>query len=132
MFKEFKTFAMRGNVIDLAIGVIIGGAFGKIVSSLVEDMIMPPLGLLTSGIDMSQLQITLQAATQTQAAVTINYGVFINSVINFLIISFVIFFLVRQINRVQKQEEATPAKPNEEILLLREIRDALQTNNKMS
>jgi large conductance mechanosensitive channel len=113
MFKEFKDFAMRGNVIDLAIGVIIGGAFGKIVSSLVTDIIMPPIGLALGKVDFSNLYINFSGGTyatladaQAAGAVTVNYGNFINTIINFLIIAIVIFLLVRQINKLQK-----PAAP---------------------
>ncbi|MFA6521132.1 MAG: large-conductance mechanosensitive channel protein MscL [Candidatus Gracilibacteria bacterium] len=127
MLQEFKKFAMKGNVMDMAIGVIIGGAFGKIVSSLVTDVIMPPIGFLTGGIDLSSFSLTLKAATQTVPAVSINYGVFINTVINFLIISFSIFIVVRQLNKIRKKEEhKEEAVVAEEVLLLREIRDSLR------
>lgn len=111
MIKEFKEFAMRGNVMDLAIGVIIGGAFGKITTSLVNDVIMPPIGLLLGKVDFSNLYINLSgekyaslALAREAGAVTINYGLFINTVIDFLIIAFVVFLMVRQINKMQKQE----------------------------
>jgi large conductance mechanosensitive channel len=116
MLKEFREFAMRGNVIDLAIGVIIGSAFGKIVTSLVNDIIMPPIGLLLNGINFSDLFISLNgqsyaslADAQNAGAPTVNYGVFINNVIDFIIVAFVIFILIRQINRLQRQPE--PAEP---------------------
>lgn len=125
MLKEFKEFAIKGNVIDMAVGVIIGVAFGNIINSLVKDIIMPPIGLLLGGVDFSNLSITLQKATETNPAVTINYGLFINTIIDFLIIAFVIFIVIRQINRFQKQKESK-SKPKEEILLLREIRDNLK------
>ena len=132
MLKEFKEFAMRGNVIDLAIGVIIGGAFGKIVSSLVSDLIMPPIGLVLGRLDFSSLFIDLSgngyaslAAAKAAGAPTLNYGLFINSVIDFLIVAFAIFLLVRQINRLaRKPETAAPASKSE--LLLGEIRDLLK------
>jgi large conductance mechanosensitive channel len=118
MLKEFKEFAMRGSVIDLAIGVIIGGAFGKIVTSLVNDIIMPPIGLLLNGINFSNLFISLNgqsytslADAQNAGAPTINYGVFINNVIDFLIVAFIIFIFIRQINRLQRQPEPKPAEP---------------------
>ncbi len=126
MFKEFKNFAIKGNVMDMAIGIIIGGAFGKIVSSFVTDIIMPPLGVLTGGMDFSKLAFILKKATETTPAVTLNYGMFINSIIDFLIITFSIFFVIRQLNKLKKKEEHKPAVPAEEIVLLREIRDALK------
>ena len=126
MFKEFKEFALKGNVMDLAVGIIIGGAFGKIVSSLVTDIIMPPVGYITGGINFADLAIVLKKATDTSAAITINYGLFINTVIDFLIIAFSIFIVVKQLNRFKKKEEAKPVPAPEEILLLREIRDNLK------
>jgi large conductance mechanosensitive channel len=126
MLKEFKEFAMKGNVMDLAIGVIIGGAFGKIVSSLVTDIIMPPIGWLLGGVDFSKLALTLKQATAEAPAITINYGVFINSIIDFIIIAFTIFIIVKQINKSKKKEAAKPVAPAEEVLLLREIRDSLK------
>lgn len=118
MLKEFKTFAMRGNVVDLAIGVIIGAAFGRIVSSFVNDIIMPPLGLLLGGVDFTNLYINLSgtpyttlAEAQAAGAPTINYGVFINSIIDFLIVAFVIFLLIQQINRWQRPAEVAPEAP---------------------
>jgi large conductance mechanosensitive channel len=125
MFQEFKKFAIKGNVMDMAIGVIIGAAFGKIVSSLVTDIIMPPIGVLTGGVDFSTFSLTLKQATDTDSAVTLNYGIFINTMIDFLIISFSIFILVRQLNKLKKKEEKAEKTP-EEILLLREIKDALK------
>ncbi len=134
MLKEFKEFAMKGNVVDMAIGVIIGGAFGKIVSSLVSDVMMPPLGKLLGGVDFTGLFLNLSgtpqpslAAAKAAGAPTLNYGVFLQSVFDFLIIAFVIFMLVKQMNRFKK-EEAPPPPPgptNEEKLLM-EIRDALR------
>lgn len=111
MIKEFKEFAMRGNVLDMAIGIIIGGAFGKIVSSLVNDMIMPPIGKMMGNVDFSTLKIPLGTATAEAEAVAINYGVFINTVLDFIIVAFCIFLLVKAINRVKRMEEAPAEKP---------------------
>jgi len=126
MLQEFKKFAMKGNVVDLAVGVVIGSAFGKIVSSFVSDIIMPPIGLLTGGVDFSNLVITLKKASDNIPAVTINYGLFINSVIDFLIIAFSIFVAIKQLEKLKKKEEKEVTKPTDEILLLREIRDSLK------
>ena len=126
MIQEFKEFIAKGNVMDMAIGVIIGGAFGKIVSSLVADIIMPPIGWLTGGVNFSNLVLTLKKASETAPAITINYGLFINTVIDFVIIAFSIFVVIRQINKFKKKEEQKPAEPTEEVLLLREIRDNLK------
>ena len=126
MLQEFKKFAIKGNIIDMAVGIIIGVAFGKIVSSFVADIIMPPIGILLGGVDFSNLVITLKQATETVEAVTINYGMFINTVIDFIIIAFAIFIVVKQINRLKKKEEEKPTEPSEDILLLREIRDSLK------
>lgn len=126
MLQEFKKFAMKGDVVDMAVGIIIGAAFGKIVSSLVTDVIMPPIGLLLGGIDFTHLAITLKQATDATEAVTINYGIFINTVIDFTIIAFAIFMVIKQINRLKKEEEVKPSGPSEDVLLLREIRDALK------
>ncbi len=125
MLKEFKEFAIKGNVMDMAVGIIIGAAFGKIVSSLVSDIIMPPIGILVNGIDLSRFALTLKKATETSEAVTLNYGLFINSVVDFAIIAFAIFLIVKQINKFKKKEENKPVKTPEDIVLLREIRDAL-------
>jgi large conductance mechanosensitive channel len=118
MFKEFKAFAMRGNVVDLAIGVIIGGAFGKIVSSFVDDILMPPIGLLMGNADFSNLFLTLSgekyatlAQAQEAGALTLNYGLFINAVIDFLIVAFAIFLLIRQLNKLDRNKEAHVAEP---------------------
>ena len=112
MLKEFKEFAMRGNVVDLAVGIIIGAAFGGIVSSLVKDVLMPPIGILLGGIDFSSFAFTLKEATPEAPAVLLGYGVFLNAIINFLIVAFAIFMLIRGFNRLQKQEEAAaPAAP---------------------
>lgn len=129
MLKEFKAFAIKGNVMDMAIGIIIGAAFGKIVSSFVADVIMPPIGILLGGVDFSNLSWILKEATETTAAVTINYGVFINTLIDFIIIAFAIFMVVKGINSAKKKEEekpAAPPKPSEEVQLLTEIRDSLK------
>lgn len=126
MLKEFKEFAMKGNVMDLAVGVIIGAAFGKIVDSLVKDVIMPPIGLLLGGVDFSDKMAVLKAATETNPAVTLNYGLFINAIISFLIIAFSIFVIIKQMNRFKKTPEAKAAEPTEEVKLLREIRDSLK------
>ena len=128
MLQEFKKFAMRGNVIDLAVGVVIGGAFGKIVSSLVDQVIMPPIGLVTGGVDFSRLKWVLKPAdpaTKT-AEVAIQYGAFINTLITFLIIAFVIFLLVKTINRLAPKPEEAPAVQPPDVVLLTEIRDLLK------
>jgi large conductance mechanosensitive channel len=127
--SEFKAFAMRGNVVDMAVGIIIGAAFGKIVSSFVNDIIMPPIGLLVGGIDFSDLSITLKTATESAPANLIKYGMFINSVIDFLIIAWAIFMVIKAMNSMKKKEEARPSappKPSEDIVLLTEIRDLLK------
>jgi large conductance mechanosensitive channel len=118
VLKEFKEFALRGNVLDLAIGIIIGGAFGRIVSSFVDDILMPPIGVLLGNVDFSNLFINLSggryeslAAAQEAGAATINYGLFISTVIDFVIVAFAIFLLVRQVNRLQRKEEEAPAEP---------------------
>ena len=126
MLKEFKDFAMRGNVIDMAVGIIIGAAFGKIVSSFVADIIMPPIGMILGKVDFSALAITLQEATETSEAITLNYGMFINTVLDFIIIAFAIFLVIKWINNLKKKEEEKPAPTPEEIQLLREIRDSLK------
>ena len=136
MFKEFKTFAMRGNVIDLAVGVVIGAAFTGIVTSLVKDIITPPIGWVTGGIDFSNFFVVLKggqfatlADAQKAGAVTINYGVFLNAVISFLIVAFVLFIVVRQLNRLVTRPDQSPAAPPEDVLLLREIRDLLKARS---
>jgi large conductance mechanosensitive channel len=106
MFKEFKEFAMRGNVVDMAIGIIIGAAFGKIITSFVADLLMPPLGLITGGFDFKDKLITLQPATATAKAITLNYGVFIMTIVDFIIVAFAIFLLVRAMNSLKRKEEA--------------------------
>ena len=125
MLKEFKEFALKGNVVDMAIGIIIGAAFSKIVTSFVTDIIMPPIGLLLGGVDFSDLTITLKEAVGETAAVTINYGVFLGLVVDFIIIAFVIFIIVKQMNRFKKEEIKEEKGPTE-IELLEEIRDALK------
>ena len=129
MMSEFKSFAMRGNVIDMAVGIVIGGAFGKIVSSFVNDVLMPPIGMMMGGVDFKDLAIVLNEAVGETAAVTINYGMFIQTVLDFLIIAFAIFMVVKAMNNMKKKEEAAPAappKPSAEEVLLTEIRDALK------
>ncbi len=133
MLNEFKNFIARGNVFDMAVGIIIGAAFTTIVNSMVGDLIMPIIGVLTSGVDFSDLFIALDGndyanieAAKAAGAAVISYGVFINAVINFLIVSFVIFMLVKQVNRLKKEEAAAPAAPAADILLLTEIRDLLK------
>ena len=130
LLKEFKDFAMRGNVVDMAVGIVIGAAFGKIVSSLVADVIMPPVGLLMGGIDFSKLAITLKEAEGTNPAVLIGYGSFINTVIDFLIVAAAIFLVIKLMNkakeRFEKEQEEAPAKPSAEVVLLTEIRDSLK------
>lgn len=129
MMSEFKAFAMRGNVVDLAVGVIIGGAFGKIVSSFVEDVIMPPIGLVLGGVDFKNLAIVLKAAEGKSLAVMLNYGKFIQTVVDFTIVAFVIFMVIKLMNSLKKEEDATPAAPPvpsaQEVLLI-EIRDAIR------
>ena len=129
MISEFKSFAMRGNVVDMAVGIVMGGAFGKIVSSFVADVLMPPIGLALGGVDFSDLAITLSEAQGEVAAVTVNYGAFIQTVVDFLIIAFAIFLVVKGMNSMKKKEEAAPPeppKPSKEEELLTEIRDALR------
>jgi len=129
MMSEFKQFAMKGNVVDMAVGVVIGGAFGKIVTSLVNDIIMPPIGVLIGGVDFSDLAITIQEATAETEAVTINWGSTAQTILNFIIIAFAIFMVVKGMNNMKKKEEAkpeAPAKPSNEEVLLTEIRDALK------
>lgn len=130
--NEFKDFAMRGNVVDMAVGIVIGGAFGKIVSSFVADVVMPPIGLMIGGVDFSKLAITLQEASGDVAAVSINYGSFIQNVFDFVIVAFAIFMVVKGMNSMKKKEEEKPeepAKPSEEQVLLSEIRDLLKQQN---
>jgi large conductance mechanosensitive channel len=129
MMSEFRDFAMRGNVVDMAVGIVIGGAFGKIVSSFVKDVLMPPLGVALGGVDFSDLAMTLKAASGEVAAVTLNYGSFIQTVIDFIIIAFAIFMVIKAMNSLKKKEEekpAAPPKPSTEEVLLTEIRDLLK------
>lgn len=129
IIKEFKGFIMRGNVLDLAVAVIIGGAFGKIVSSFVADVLMPPIGLLLGNVDFSDLNVVLKAAAEDVPAVTLNYGKFVNTVIDFLIVGLSIFLVLKVYNKTQKKKEEAPAPPpaptNQEVLLT-EIRDILK------
>ena len=137
MFQEFKTFIMRGNVVDLAVGVIIGAAFGRIVTSLVEDIIMPPIGVILGNVNFTDLFITLSggdypslAQAKEAGAATINYGLFITNVIQFLIVAFAVFILVQQVNRLFRKAEAkgeAAPQPTQEVKLLSEIRDILAT-----
>jgi len=127
--QEFKTFAVRGNVVDMAIGIVIGAAFGKIVSSFVADVIMPPIGLLIGGVDFSKLVITIKKATETTTAVTLNYGKFIQTIIDFTIIAFAIFMVINAINTLKRKEAVKPSEPplpSPEVTLLTEIRDILR------
>ena len=126
--SEFKQFAVKGNVVDMAVGVIIGGAFGKIVSSLVGDVVMPPVGLLIGGVDFKSLAITLKAAEGKTPAVMLNYGTFIQTVVDFTLVAFVIFLAIKAINALRRQEEAVPppSEPTKQEVLLTEIRDALR------
>lgn len=128
-FQEFREFAMRGNVVDMAVGVIIGGAFGKIVASLVDDVMMPPVGLLIGGVDFKDLAVELKAATEGSPAVLLSYGKFLQTVLDFGILALVIFLFVRAMNRLRVPREAAPAPPPEpsaEEKLLTEIRDLLK------
>lgn len=131
--SEFKEFALKGNVIDLAVGVVIGVAFGKIVTSFVNDILMPPIGKLVGGLDFSDLFINLSdvpvdslAEAKAAGLATINYGIFINNIIDFIIIALAIFLVIKQINRLKREKPAAPVTPPEEVTLLREIRDSLK------
>lgn len=129
MIKEFKEFAMRGNVIDLAVGIIIGGAFGKVVSSIVGDVLMPPIGLALGGVDFSNLAITLKAAQGADPAVLLRYGAFVQSIVDFLIVAFAIFLVIKAMNTLKRKKEeapAPPAPPSKQEVLLAEIRDAIK------
>ena len=143
MIKEFREFAMKGNVVDMAVGIIIGAAFGKIVDSLVKDLIMPPIGLVMGKVDFANMFVVLKAgavpppyltvdAAQKAGAVTFNYGMFINNVVSFVIVAFAVFMLVRTINRMRRKQEESPKEappPPEDVMLLREIRDALKNKS---
>lgn len=129
MMKEFKEFAMRGNVVDMAVGIVIGAAFGKIVKSLVSDVIMPPIGVLLGDVDFSKMGIVVKEATEAAEAVMIKYGLFINTIIEFIIIAFAIFMVIKGMNKMKKKEEEKPAPPpapSKEEVLLSEIRDLLK------
>lgn len=140
MLKEFKEFALRGNVVDMAVGIIIGAAFSTIVRSLVDDIVMPPMGVLTGGVDFSNMFITLDgrsyaslAQARQAGAPVIAFGVFINNVISFLIVAFVLFLVIKAMNRLRRMQEEQPAKeppPSREVELLQEIRDALVKGEK--
>jgi len=140
MLKEFKAFAMRGNVVDMAVGIIIGAAFGRIVSSFVNDVVMPPIGLLMGNLDFSSLYINLSgetyaslAAAEEAGAPVIKYGLFINNVLDFLIVALAIFFVIRTMNKLKKAEEEAPPpappEPSDEVKLLTEIRDTLKSSS---
>jgi large conductance mechanosensitive channel len=129
ILKEFKEFAVKGNAVDMAVGIIIGASFGKIIASLVADVVMPPIGVLVGGVNFTKLAITLKEAVGDVPAVTLNYGNFIQSVVDFTIIAFAIFMAVKLINKLKKQEAAAPAEPTKEELLLTEIRDLLKAKN---
>jgi large conductance mechanosensitive channel len=126
--QEFKEFALKGNVVDMAVGIIVGGAFGKIVSSLVADVIMPPIGLILGGVDFSDLAITLKQASDGVAAVTLNYGKFLQTTIDFLIVAFAIFTAIKALNSFKRKQVETPVAtvPSKQELLLEEIRDLLK------
>lgn len=129
MMKEFKEFAMKGNVVDMAIGIVIGAAFGKIIKSLVTDVIMPPIGVLLGDVDFSKMGYVVKEATDTAEAVMIKYGQFLNTIIEFIIIAFAIFMVVKGMNNMKRKEEAKPAAPpapSKEETLLSEIRDLLK------
>jgi large conductance mechanosensitive channel len=123
---EFKKFAMRGNVVDLAVGIVIGAAFGKIVSSFVNDVLMPPIGLIVGGVNFSNLALTLKAAVGDTPAVLWKYGAFIQTIVDFAIVAFAIFLVVKAMNAMQRKEEAAPEPPPPEVVLLTEIRDTLR------
>ena len=129
LLADFRKFAMRGNVIDLAVAVVIGAAFGRIVTSFVNDVLMPPIGLMLGGVDFTEFMITLKDATEEAAAVTINYGAFIQQIVDFTIVAFAIFMVIKGFERMKKKEEVKPAappKPSAEETLLTEIRDLLK------
>ena len=129
MLQEFKEFAIKGNAIDMAVGIIVGASFGKIISSLVADVFMPPIGVLIGGVDFTKLAVTIKEAAGTAPAVTLNYGNFIQTMVDFTIIAFIIFMVVKLINGLKKKEAAAPIvapEPTKEELLLTEIRDLLK------
>ena len=126
--REFKAFAMRGNVMDMAVGIVIGVAFGKIVTSLVNDIIMPPIGVVMGGVDFSHLAVTLKAAVGSEPAVTVKYGAFLSTIIDFLIVAFAIFLVIKGLNALKrKKEEAPAAPPPVQEMILRDIRDILRS-----
>ena len=140
MFKEFREFAVKGNVVDLAVGIVIGAAFGRIVQSFVDDILMPPIGLALGRADFSELFVVLKegaiaapyatvAAAKAAGAVTLNYGYFVNTLVSFVIVAFAVFLLVKAINRLRREEPAAAAAPAEEVILLREIRDSLRARH---
>lgn len=129
MMSEFKDFTMRGNVVDMAVGIVIGGAFGKIVSSFVSDVLMPPIGMMMGGVDFTDLVVELKAAAGEVPAVTLNYGTFIQTVVDFIIIAIAIFMVIKAMNNMKKKEEVAPEEPkgpSDEVILLTEIRDSLK------
>jgi len=132
MIKEFKEFAAKGNMLDMAVGIIIGAAFGKLISSLVADVLMPPIGIIIGGVDFKALKLTLQQAVGDTAAVTLNYGVFIQGIVDFLIVAFAIFLLVKGVNAMRKKQVEAPAAPpalSTQEVLLGEIRDLLRSRS---
>jgi len=129
ILDEFKAFAMKGNVIDMAVGIIIGAAFGKIVSSIVNDIIMPPIGLLVGGVNFTDLKIVMKAATEVKPAVTLNYGNFLQVIFDFMIVAFAVFMVIKAMNTAKKKQEAAPVAPpvpTKDQQLLTEIRDLLK------
>jgi len=126
MMKEFKEFAVKGNVVDMAVGIVIGGAFGKIVSSFVADVIMPPIGVMLGGVDFSKLAYTVKEAVGEAPAVVISYGKFVQTIVDFIIIALAIFMVVKAINALKRKEEEAPAEPSAQEKLLGEIRDLLK------
>lgn len=127
VLQEFKNFAMKGNVVDLAVGVIIGGAFGKIVSSLVDNILMPPIGMLIGGVDFSQLKFVLNEPFGNQPPATIGYGIFLQNCVNFIIVAWAMFLVIKAMNKLtHHKKESPPAATPEDVLLLREIRDLLK------
>ena len=126
MIQEFKEFAMRGNVVDMAVGVVIGGAFGKIVSALVDQILMPPIGYMTGGIDFSAIKLVLKHAREGTPEVALGVGTFVNVVVQFTIVAFAVFMLVRGVNALKKQHDDAPKPPPDDVVLLREIRDLLK------
>ncbi len=132
MIKEFKEFAMRGNVIDLAVGIIIGGAFGKVVSSVVGDVLMPPIGLALGGVNFTNLAVTLKEAVGSEPAVQLRYGAFVQSIVDFLIVAFAIFIVIKAMNTLKRKKDEAPAAPpapSKEETLLAEIRDAIKAKH---